>query len=89
MIRSFKDPDVERLFRSHQASKRLEACAKIALRKLDMLDVVDRIERLFVPPGNRLKKIDGVWQIRINERYRIRFRWDGQHAFDVEIGDFH
>lgn len=54
-----------------------------------MLDVISRIEALFAPPGNKLKKIGNVWQIRINERYRIRFRWDGQDAFDVEIGDFH
>lgn len=89
MIRSFKDSDVERLFRRHEPSKRLEPYAKAALRKLDMLDVVDRIEKLFVPPGNKLKKIGDVWQIRINERYRIRFTWDGQDAFNVEIGDFH
>lgn len=68
-IRSFKDADVERLFHHHEPSKRLEPYPKIALRTLDMLDVIGRIEALFAPPGNKLKKIGNVWQIRINERY--------------------
>lgn len=89
MIRSFKDRDAEELFTNRIASQRLEPYAKAALRKLDQIDVIHRIEQLFVPPGNKLKKIGGLWQIRINERYRVRFRWDGKHAFDVEIGDFH
>lgn len=90
MIRSFKDKDAEELFKTRAASKRLAPYAKAALRKLDLIDVADRIDELFVPPGNRLKKIsDDTWQIRIDERYRVRFRWDGQNALDVEVGDFH
>jgi len=90
VIKSFKDADAEELFRSRRASRRLAPYAKIALRKLDQLDVVDRIDELFVPPGNMLKKIRGdLWQIRIDGKHRVRFRWNGFDAYDVEVGDFH
>lgn len=90
MIASFKDDDARDLFEHRVASKRLAGYAKAALRKLDQLDVVDRIDELLIPPGNKLKKLLGdTWQIRIAERHRVRFRWDGQNAHDVEIGDFH
>ncbi len=90
MIKSFKDADAEELFQAHRASRRLAAYAKIALRKLDQLDVADRIDELFVAPGNMLKKIRGeLWQIRVDGKHRIRFRWDGTDAYDIEIGDFH
>ncbi len=90
MIKSFKDAEARELFEHRRASKRLASYAKAALRKLDQIDVIDRIDELFVPPGNKLKKLsDNLWQIRIDEKNRIRFRWNGQDAYDVEIGDFH
>ena len=90
MIASFKDDDAKELFEHRVPSKRLAGYAKAALRKLDQLDVIDQIDELFIPPGNKLKKLTATtWQIRIDEKHRIRFRWDGRNAQDVEIGDFH
>ena len=92
MIRSFKDAEAETLFKTRKASKRLAPYAKVALRKLDQIDVVERIDELSIPPGNNLKKLEGsddIWQIRIDGRHRVRFRWNGKDAHDVEVGDFH
>jgi plasmid maintenance system killer protein len=58
VIKSFRDRDVKELFTHRNASRRLEPYAKAALRKLDQIDVIHHIEQLFVPPGNRLKKLD-------------------------------
>ncbi|MGP6190937.1 MAG: type II toxin-antitoxin system RelE/ParE family toxin [Vulcanimicrobiaceae bacterium] len=92
MIASFADKEAERLFRTRIASKRLAPYAEAALRKLDQVHAATRIDVLANPPGNQLKKIegsDGVWQLRIDQQHRIRFRWIGSEAHDVEIGDFH
>ena len=81
------------LFRTHKASKRLASYAKAALRKLDQIDVVDDVNELRLPPGNELKKLhgqaEGRYQLHIDGKYRIRFRWHGKEAHDVEVGDFH
>ena len=90
MIKSFKDKEAETLFIHREPTKRLAPYAKAALRKLDQIDAVLRVDELAVPPGNRLKRIsDTIWQLRINDQYRVRFRWRSGHAYDVEIGDFH
>ena len=65
----------------------------IARRKLDQINRVRAIEALRVPPGNRLEKLSGEragqYSIRINEQYRICFRWDDEYAYEVEITDYH
>ncbi len=91
MIASFKDKEAEALFKTRSASKRLAPYASVALRKLVQVHAATRINDLAIPPGNQLKKLGGtdVWQIRIERQHRVRFRWDGKDAQDVEIGDFH
>jgi len=91
VIASFKDREAETLFRSRKASKRLTPYADAALRKLAQIHAATRIDDLVVPPGNQLKKLAGssLWQMRIERQHRVRFRWDGRDAHDVEIGDFH
>ena len=92
MIASFRDREAETLFLSRRASKRLAPDAKAALTKLLLIDAATRLGELMLPPGNDLKKLGGtpgLWQVRIRGPYRVRFRWDGQNAYDVEIGDFH
>ncbi len=91
MIASFRDKEAEALFRTRRASKRLTPYAEAALRKLVQIHAASRIDDLAVPPGNQLKKIGAtnIWQVRIERQHRVRFRWDGKDAHDVEIGGFH
>jgi len=60
---------------------------------LQAVDYASAIEDLLNPPGNRLEKLkgdrEGYWSIRINDQYRVVFRWDGKDASDVEIVDYH
>ncbi len=92
MIRSFRDPRTEALFndRDVPAYRSIERAAR---RKLLYLHQARRLEDLQVPPGNRLEALKGVrkgqYSIRINDQWRICFRWLDGHAFDVEIADYH
>ncbi len=66
---------------------------KAALRKLLQLDAARDIADMRVPPGNRLEQLKGKragqWSIRINDQWRICFKWDGKDAHEVEIADYH
>ena len=66
---------------------------KVALRKLLQLDAARDISDMRVPPGNRLEQLKGSragqWSIRINDQWRICFKWDGKNAHEVEIADYH
>jgi proteic killer suppression protein len=91
VIRSFADRDTERLFHDEDV-RRVRAIARAARRKLLLLDAVTRLADLYVPPGNHLEALHGnragQHSIRINDQWRICFRWnDG--AEDVEIVDYH
>jgi proteic killer suppression protein len=70
----------------------LRTIGPVAARKLDMLDAAEDLDDLRAPPGNRLEKLKGnragQWSIRINDQWRICFRWD-EGAWDVEIVDCH
>ena len=74
-------------------SQRWAEIARVAARRLQAIDFASAIEDLRSPPGNRLEKLkgdrDGRWSIRINDQYRVCFRWDGNDAWDVEIVDYH
>jgi proteic killer suppression protein len=65
----------------------------MAIRKLDQLDSVLSLDELRIPPGNRLESLSGdrrgQYSIRINDRYRICFKWTEAGPFDVEIADYH
>jgi proteic killer suppression protein len=93
MIRSFADRQTERLFLG-AAAKRLPAdIIRTAQRKLELLDAAARLEDLRVPPGNRLEALSGnrrgQHSIRINDQWRLCFRWTDAGAEDVEIVDYH
>lgn len=92
MIRSFRDPRIEALF-NDQDVPRLRAIERVARRKLLYLHQARRIEDLRVPPGNRVESLKGnrkgQYSIRINDQWRICFRWKNGDAFDVEIVDYH
>jgi len=92
MIRSFACSDTEALFRS-QAVARFRNIERVARRKLLQLHAASELATLRVPPGNQLEGLKrdrkGQHSIRINDQWRICFRWDSEGAHDVEIVDYH
>ncbi|MFQ6100838.1 MAG: type II toxin-antitoxin system RelE/ParE family toxin [Anaerolineae bacterium] len=93
MIKSFRDKETQRLF-SRQFSRRSSPnLHRAAWRKLAILDAAERLDDLRIPPGNRLEKLSGdrkgEHSIRINDQWRIYFRWSEGDAYDVEIADYH
>ena len=97
MILSFKDDGTEDIFNGKRTKKARKSCPeklwKIARRKLDLLDSVANLQELLIPPGNRLEALKGVrigqYSIRINDQYRICFKWREQGPDEVEIVDYH
>jgi proteic killer suppression protein len=93
VIRSFRDRDTQRLFDRQPVRKLGAEVQRVALRKLRQLDAAVSLEDLRVPPGNRLEKLRrdraGQHSIRINDQWRVCFRWVGGDAHDVEIVDYH
>ncbi len=93
MIRSFRDAETERLFAREPGSKLARPLQRAALRKLLLLDAAVSLDDLRVPAGNRLEKLagdrKGQHSIRVNDQYRLCFRWDRGDAHDVEIVDYH
>ena len=92
MIRSFKCTDTQKLFETGK-SKRFGSIAKVATRKLTQLEAAATLEFLKSPPGNRLEALDrdrkGQYSIRVNDQWRICFRWTNVGPEDVEIVDYH
>lgn len=93
MIRSFRDRETQKLFERQRSRKLPREIERVARRRLLVVDAADRLEDLRIPPGNRLEKLAGrrrgQYSIRINDRWRICFRWQRGDAFDVEIVDYH
>ena len=92
MIRSFCDPETEALF-GDQDVPRFRAIERVARRKLLFLHQARRLDDLKVPPGNRLEALrgdrKGQYSIRVNDQWRICFRWKDGDVFDTEIVDYH
>ncbi len=92
MIRSFKCEDTEALSKGHSVS-RFVNMAKVARRKLRQLEIAARLNDLRVPPGNHLEALRGdragQYSIRINDQWRVCFRWTDAGVEDVEIVDYH
>jgi proteic killer suppression protein len=93
MIRSFRDRETEQVFRRERSRRLPGDVQRVALRKLVMLDAAESLQDLRVPTANRLEKLagnrEGQYSIRVNDQWRICFRWDRGDAFDVEITDYH
>lgn len=93
MIKSFASAETEKIFKG-QASKKLpHDIQKTARRKLVYLQDAEDLRDLLAPTGNRLEKLrgnrEGQYSIRVNNQWRICFRWENNHALDVEIVDYH
>ncbi len=91
-IKSFKCKDTEQLFSGIRVVKFI-SFERVAIRKLAMLNRIVRVEELLTPPNNRLEllkgKRKGFWSIRINDQWRLCFRFVDGSAIDVEIIDYH
>ena len=92
MIQSFACEDTQALF-AGQKVRRFVNIRTVAERKLQMINCAVRLDDLRVPPNNRLEVLRGdrrgQFSIRINDQWRICFRFENGHAFDVEIVDYH
>jgi proteic killer suppression protein len=92
VIRSFGDKRTERLFHD-EVVKAFEGFAARAKRKLEAIHAAARLEDLTVPPSNRLEKLRGTlggfYSIRINDQWRVIFKWKGNDAHEVSIVDYH
>jgi proteic killer suppression protein len=92
VIKSFGDRRTRRLF-DDQVVQSFQGFARRAKRKLESLHAASRLEDLTVPPANRLEKLRGDLaghhSIRINDQWRLVFRWEDGHAHDVRIVDYH
>jgi len=97
MIVSFKNQATEDIFNGKNTKSARKLCPwslwKVVTRKLDQLDSVVKLDELKVPPGNRLESLSGnrkgQHSIRINDQYRVCFKWGESGPFDVEITDYH
>ena len=93
MILSFRSEATEKVFRGYKSPDLPSDIQKVALRKLQQLDIAQRLEDLKVPPGNRLEPLKGdrrgQYSIRINDKYRICFVWTDRGIDRVEIVDYH
>lgn len=93
MIKSFKCSETKKIFHREFSKKLPHNIQRISLRKLWLLDAAMNINDLRLPPSNRLETLKGnrkgQHSIRINQQYRICFKWRAGHAYDVEIVDYH
>ena len=92
MIKSFRCKETEKLFNDLRSAK-FRNIERVARRKLEMIDAALRLEDLKSPPGNQLEALKrdrlGQHSIRINDQFRICFRWEKDSVLDVEIVDYH
>lgn len=93
MIHSFADPETERVWNQNRSRKLPPDIQRTALRKLIVLHRASEPAQLRVPSGNRLEELKGdrkgTYSIRVNDQWRITFRWRDGGAHDVRIEDYH
>jgi proteic killer suppression protein len=93
MIRSFADADTERLYSTGRSRRLPSTILRRAVMRLGQLNAAMRLEDLRLPPSNRLEPLKGnragQHSIRVNEQWRVCFRFADGDAFDVEIADYH
>jgi len=93
MIKTFASKETEKLFQREVSRVLPTDIQRKARLKLEILDGVEKLDDLKVPPGNRLEKLSGnragQYSVRINQQWRICFRWKNGDCYDVEIVDYH
>jgi proteic killer suppression protein len=93
LIKTFRGHETEKLYRERISSKRFRSFADVAYRKLFQIDHAHELRDLKQVPGNRLEKLsgdrEGQYSIRINQQWRVCFKWQEGAAYNVEITDYH
>jgi proteic killer suppression protein len=93
MIVSFGSKDTEKIWNGEKVKRIAKEVQQVGRRKLRMLNNSQNSADLRIPPSNRLEKLSGklkdFYSIRINDQWRIIFKWENEHASDVEITDYH
>ena len=93
MIKTFRDKETEKIFNRLLSKQLPQTIQQLARRKLVILDSATDLNTLRVPPGNKLEALKGdrkgQHSIRINDQWRVCFRWKTGDAYDVEIADYH
>jgi toxin HigB-1 len=93
VIRSFRSPEAEKIWRGERSRKLPSDIQDVARRKLRMLNNAQNLQDLRVPPNNRLEALRGdrlgQHAIRVNDQWRVCFRWENGDAHDVEVVDYH
>jgi proteic killer suppression protein len=93
MIKTFANKETEKLFQRETTRALPTDVIRKARMKLEILEAAESLDDLKVPPGNRLEKLssdrEGQHSIRINQQWRICFRWKNGDCYDVEIVDYH
>jgi toxin HigB-1 len=93
MIQTFATSETENFFATGKSRRLPSEILKRTAMRLNQVHAVTKIEDLRLPPSNHLEKLTGdksdKWSIHINEQWRVCFRFEGGHAFDVEIVDYH
>ena len=93
MIQTFANSETEKIWDGVRSSKLPNEIQQICRRKLRMINNAQTINDVRVPPSNRLKKLKGklkdYYSIRVNNQWRIKFKWLNNSAYEVEITDYH
>ena len=93
MIRTFADAETDRFFTTGKSRRFPPEVLKRAIKRLTQLDAAMSLSDLRMPPSNRLEALTGArsgqWSVRINDQWRVCFRFEGSEAYDVEIVDYH
>ncbi len=93
MIKGFRSKETELIYNEQFSRKLPKDMQQRALGKLQQLDAAGDLKDLRIPPGNQLEALKGnrlgLWSIRINQQWRLCFRWEAGNAYDVEIVDYH
>lgn len=87
-IRCFSCADTQQLFTTGKCAP-FANIRDVAIRKLTMLDAAPTLNFMRMPPGNDLKHYDDVWHVRINQQWRLTFKWGDDGPYDVKIEDPH
>lgn len=93
MIKAFRNKETEKIFNRQFSGKLPQSIQRVARKKLVILDAATRLNDLRIPPGNQFEALKGhrkgQHSIRINDQWRICFKWSDGDAYDVEITDYH